>query len=432
MVTNTLLTIDMITEEALVVLKNSFVLGRTCLRQFDPSFGKEGAKIGDTLRIRIPVRVTSVTGPAASPQNTTETKIPLAIQTQRHTDFQYTTKDLALSLDDFSETVIKPAMAQLASDIDQDGMATIIGGTIAAGAYAGSYSGINALATPGTYVAGTPAQWTGDDLSTLRPFLDARALLKMAAAPDDNHKVLINPFASAGVVDSLKSLFQSSTQISEQYLKGYMGTTAGFEFNESQNLPVFTAGTREQTGGVVTTTSTEGDSTLAVTISGTQTVVQGDQFTVAGVYAVNPLNRTSTGKLAMFVATATVAAVGGAIVIPVSLGQAAGPAISASGQYQTVSALPQSGAAVTFMGAAGATTQVNIAYSPQAFALGVASLADVGDEGAMCYTATDEDAGLELRYVYQYSAQTDLSTRRVDILYGWQLVRPSLAVRIQA
>lgn len=437
MVTNTYLTIDMITEEALVVLKNNFVLGRMCLRSFDSSFGKVQAQIGDTIRIRVPSRFTTVTGPAAAPQNTTQIQIPLAVQTQRHADFEYTTADLTLQLGEFSDQVLKSAMAQLASDIDSDGLATIIGGTIASGTYAGSYSGIANLVTPGAITNGAPAAWVGNDLSTLLPFNNARAYLEGESAPKGDRYTMIDPFSSAGVVDFLKSLFQDSTQISEQYKNGYMGTAAGFEWNESNNLPAFTAGTRLATGNVVTTTSVDGDTTLAVTLTGVGlTVNKGDQLWVALVNAINPLNRKSYGKKRLFVATATVTSDGSShVVIPVSTGQAAGAPIVSSGaanpQYATVDTLPQSGAAVTFVGAASASTVAQLAWHKDAFALGVVPLKDVSGKGAECYFATDEESGLGLRHVSQYLSSTDQVIDRIDILYGWQLVRPSLACRVQ-
>jgi len=441
MVTNSYLTIDMITEEALVVLKNNFVLGRMCLRSFDSSFGKVQSQIGDTIRIRVPSRFTTVTGPAAAPQNTTQIQIPLAVQTQRHADFEYTTADLTLQLGEFSDQVLKSAMAQLASDIDEDGLSTIIGGTIAAGTYAGSYSGIANVVTPGAITNGAPVAWVGNDLSTLLPFNNARAYLESESAPKGDRYTMIDPFSSAGVVDYLKSLFQDSTQISEQYKRGYMGTAAGFEWNESNNLPSFVAGTRVATGNTVTTSSVDGDSTLAVTLTASGlTVKKGDQLWVGAVSgsvdAINPLNRKSYGKKRLFVATATVTSGGGgAVVIPVSTGQAAGAAIVSSGasnnQYATVSQLPQSGDAVTFVGAAGANTVAQLAWHKDAFALGVVPLKDVSGKGAECYFATDEESGLGLRHVSQYLSSTDQVIDRIDILYGWQLVRPSLACRVQ-
>jgi len=107
------------------------------------------------------------------------------------------------------------------------------------------------------------------------------------------------------------------------------------------------------------------------------------------------------------------------------------PPIQNAGQYQTIDSLPQSGASVTFIGTPSTTTAVSLAFHEEAFALGVAPLAMVQNEGAECYMATDEFSGLSVRYISQYSAQNDLVTRRLDILYGWQAIRPQLACLVQ-
>jgi len=256
MVTNTLLTIDEITEDALIVLSNEFIFGNRVLRKFDGSFGKAGAKIGDTLRIRQPIRVTSVTGQAASPQATDETQVPLAVQTQRHVDFQYSTDDLSLKLDEFSGRVIKPAMAQLASDIESDGFQSMFGTTISSGTYAGSYPGVFSLSTPGTISPTTgPNAWTGVDpgtgvngaplgsLSGLLAFNEARARLKEQATPNmPKLHCIVPPSVEASMTTSLSGLFQDSYEIAEQYRTGLMGVTAGFIWAESNVIPSFTSG----------------------------------------------------------------------------------------------------------------------------------------------------------------------------------------------
>src|ERR1700735_3211444 len=164
MVTNTELTIDMITEEALLVLKNKLALGSRCLRQFDKQFGNKGAQVGDTLRVRVPARTLTATGPAFVQQSFIETERPVAAQTQRQAGVSFGSAEMALTINNFSEQYIEPAMVQMASDIDTDGTLVATAGysivsngpgssTVAAN-YAGTYAGFEWLATPGALVNG--------------------------------------------------------------------------------------------------------------------------------------------------------------------------------------------------------------------------------------------------------------------------------------
>lgn len=408
--TNTLLTDDIITNEALDVLRNQFVLASRSLRPVDDLFGQTGMKAGDTVRVRIPVRYVSATGAAVNKQNSTETNTSIQL-TQRNIGMGFTSKDRTLSIDDFSKRFIAPAMAQLASDIDYDGFAL--------------FYKITNLVTPGSYSSGIPAAFTGADVSTLRPFLDAGARLTEQGAPiDDERYVALTPGAMAGVVDGLKGLFQSGTEIAEQYKRGLMGLAAGFEWVVAQTLPTLTTGTRTNTTPLIDGAQT-GSSILMKGAGNAITAKAGDQFTIGGVYAINPLTRASTGKLQVFTVQAlATSSAGGALTVSVL------PSISTTSPSQTVSAGAADGATVTWMGAASVTTDVNIAWHKNAFMVAFCELTkDLS--GADASVATDPESGISVRLVKQYNAETDEQVTRLDVLYGWQVVRPSLACRIQ-
>ena len=407
---NTLLTDDIITNEALAVLRNNFVLASRSLRPVDDLFGATGMKAGDTIRVRVPVRYVSATGAAVNKQNSAETNTNIQL-IQRNIGMGFSSKDRTLSIDDFSSRFIAPAMAQLASDIDQDGFAL--------------FYKANNLVTPGSYTAGVPAAFTGADLSTLRPFLDAGARLDEQAAPrDDERYVALSPAANAGVVDSLKGLFQSATQIADQYKRGLMGIGAGFQWMVSQCMAAFTTGTRTNTTPLVDGAQT-GASLLLKGTGNAVTATQGDQFTIGGVYSINPLTRTKTNKLQVFTVQAlATSAAGGAMTVTVS------PSINVTAPNQTVSAGAADGATVTWLGANGVVTDVNMAWHKNAFMVAFCQLtSDLS--GADASVATDPESGISVRLVKQYNAETDEQVTRLDILYGWQVVRPTLVVRIQ-
>lgn len=430
MVTNTLLDIDMITQEALIVLQNEVILASRVKRDYDDQYAKSGAKIGNAIRVRKPVRYNVTSGPAASAQNTVETFVPLVLTSQKHVDVEYTTEELALDLDAFSDRIVKPAIGQLSSTIDQDGFATATGQTISgSGIYDGNYPGVEWLSTPGVLSPTTgPASWNGSAPNTLLTYLEAGARLDEAGAPQEDGKrhIITSPRSNVAIVDVLKTLFQSGAEIAEQYRKGVMGVAAGFMWAKSNNVARFTNSVTDGAGAVATT-SVSGATTLAVKSFGAaDTFLKGTQFVVAGVHAVNPQSRASTGVLQVFTVTQNGTNDGsGNFTLNVY------PTIINSGQNQTVDTLPQLDAVITVMGASAAQTDVNLAFHEDAFALGMADLADVSGQGAECRRISDKNGGFSIRYVSQYNAQTDAVIRRFDVLYGWQVIRPELGVRVQ-
>lgn len=441
-VSNTYAVIDMVTRKALEVLKNELGLGNRVLRQFDDQYGQEGAKIGDTLRVRLPIRVTATSGPAASPQNFTQTYVPVAAQNQNNVIFNFTTKDLELDLDSFSEQCIEPVMAQLASTIDTQGFQTIVYNTIASTnstTYNGNYTGFTNLVTPGNITAqGAPAAWTGaivgststDQYSALEPFLQAQSRLTEQAANVKDRYLAITPSVNAYTVGRIQaSMFDRG--VTERFEEGIIMQQAGAKWYVSQNIPSFTSGAWTQSASCqVSVTSVDGATTLVVKGFGaSDTLLAGDQFVVAGVYGVNPLNRTSTGFLQVFTVISNGVNNGsGGFTLSVA------PTINSptAPQYQTVSALPAANALVTMMGTSNTSTQVNVMYQKQAVTMVNAPLADVSDAGAFCVRILSPEDGLSLRYVKQYQASSDQVIPRIDILTGWQVTRPSLGVRIQA
>ena len=415
-VSNTLLTNSVITNEALRVLRNKFVLVSRSQRNVDELFGQVGYKNGSTINVRIPVRFVSAIGSGINTNNSVETNTSLTIQ-QRNIGMAYSSKDLTLSIDLFKERFIEPAMAQLASDIDQDGFAL--------------FYQAQSLATPGAISATTgPAAFTGADLATLKPFLDAKARLAEQACPqDDQLYCAVTPSTSAGVVDGLKTLFQSATEIAEQYKRGLMGLAGGLEWVQAQTLPSFTTGTRTNVTPLV-----DGDqSGGSLLLKGTGTSVtakQGDMFVVSNadvtknIYAINPLTRISTGKLQVFTVQAGVTGGGGGdMTVTVT------PAVSVTAPNQTVSQIFKDGSTITWIGAASTTTDVNLVWHKDAFLVAFCDL-DTDLPGAEAYIARDTESKIALRMVRQYNSETDLVVSRLDVLYGWKLVRPVLAARV--
>ncbi len=394
---NSLLTIDMITRKALEILENNLVLTRTVNRQYDDSFAVEGAKIGSTLRIRLPDRALVTDGAALQVQDDNEQYTTLAVSSQKHIGVNFTTAELTMQLDDFAERVLKPRISQLASSIDAD--------------VANSFKYIgNSVGTPGT----TPA--------TSLVLLQAQQKLNENAAVMSPRYATVNPAANAALIEGMKGLFNPVSTISKQFKSGIFGEgILGYEeLNMSQSIKQFTTGSRTGTVTVSASVTTEGSTTVVLTGLGSTTIKAGDVFTIADCYAVNPQTRESTGSLYQFVALADVTASTTASVTV--------PAMYSAGQaLATVDALPQSGKAVTFVGAASTQYPQNLIYHRDAIAFATADL--LMPQG-VDMASRQVHNGISLRVVRQYDINNDRLPCRIDVLYGYSVIRPQMAVRL--
>jgi hypothetical protein len=412
---NNLLTISKITNEALMVLENELTFTNNVTREYDDQFAVTGAKIGNTLNVRRPGRFIGTTGPALNVEDFNETSVPVTLSTQFHVDTQFTTQDLALSLDMFSDRVLKPAVAAIANKMDLDGL-TMAKNNVA-----------NIVGT-----AGTPP--TG-----LITYLTAGAYLDSEGAPRDGRRsCVVEPFTSATIVDSLKGLFVPSDVIGKQYTKGMMGRdSAGMNWYMDQNVVNQTFGSYSgKTLSVATNTTSFGIATgwaqfgtLQLVASAALTLNQGDVIQIAGVFAVNPQNRAAygSGKLRNFVVQSTTAvATGGGTAVTVS------PAIITGGQFQNVVVQTTSGTAVvTPFNNTGTVSPQNLVFHKNFATLATADL-ELPDGVHFAGRASDKDLGLSIRVVRQYTINNDSIPTRLDVLYGWAPLYPELGCRVAA
>lgn len=415
---NTLLTISKITNEALMVLENELTFTGEVSREYDDQFAVIGAKIGNTVNVRRPGRFIGTTGPNLNVEDFNETSVPVVLTTQFHVDTQFTTQDLALSLDMFSDRVLKPCIAAIANKMDFDGTVMAKNNTA------------NIVGVPGT----AP--------TALLTYLTAGAYLDSEGAPRDGKRaVVIEQFTAATIVDSLKGLFVPADTIGNQYRKGLMGRdSAGMNWKMDQNIANQTFGNWTTAAGAITVngpnqglaTGWSLTSTLALTTTQGLTFQQGDTFTVAGVFGVNPQNRQAYGsnKLRNFVVQSVTTTASGAFNVTVF------PALIYGGQFQNVTAAPASGAAVTplsmAVGAANAVVSPqNILFHRNAYTLATADL-ELPEGVHFAGRASDKEVGLSIRIVRQYTINNDAIPTRCDVLYGWAPLYGELGCRIAA
>ncbi len=398
---NSLLTIDMITRKCLEILENNLVISRNCNKEYDDSFAVEGAKIGSTLRIRLPDRALVTDGAALQVQDDNEQYTTLTVSSQKHIGINFTSAELTMQLDDFAERVLKPRISQLASSVDAD--------------VANAYKSIfNTVGTPGT----TPA--------TALVLLQAQQKLNESAAPMSPRYATVNPAANAGLVNGMTGFFNPPGTISRQFKTGMMGEgVLGFdEMNMSQSIVNHTTGNFPAAPICASTVpSTQGATTLDITYtSGTKSLKQGDVFTIAAVYAVNPQTRLSTGSLQQFVVTAdqTLTSTSATIAFLPAM-------YTATNALATIDAFPVASAVITFVGTASTVYPQNLVYHKNAITLATADLLlPQGVDRA----SRQVHNGISMRIVRQYDINNDRMPCRVDVLYGFNTIRPPMACRI--
>jgi hypothetical protein len=399
---NSLLTIDMITREALRLFINSNALLRNVSRQYDDQFARTGAKIGDSLRIRLPNDYTVRTGKNAVVQDTNEQSTTLTVATQKGVDISFSSADRALSLDDYSSRVLRPAMNVLAGGVAYDlfsGLANTVPNAVWNGS-GGQESG--------TLVAPNPAT-----------ALDAGAILDEYSAPTNDRRVMLSPRTQARLVAGMAGLFNPQRIISDQFESGALSEdTLGFDWFMDQTVPVFVTPTL----GTLTVNGANQTGTSLVVSATTAAIPAGTIITIAGVNRVNRVTKQDSGSPMQFVVTADAAegatslSIYPAIVPPVS---------GASVAYQTVTASPANGAAVTSVLPEGVSVRKNIAFYRDAFTL---ATADLELPRGVHEASRQSWGGVSLRAVTQYNVMSDDFVTRLDILYGWAAPRPEWAV----
>lgn len=394
MSSNTLLTPSIITKDSLVILQNNLVMAGKVNRQFEDQMG---AKIGTSLTIRKPNRFTVADGPGLQLQDISEPSTSITISNQSQISFQFNAVALTLVIEEFRERYLKPAMEALANKIDRGVML--------------NFSSIyNEVGTPGT----VPNAFSF--LANVGQRLDEEA------APQSDRTMVLNPAAYWGVCIGLSTLFVQS--VAEPGLKGFLANIANFEIYLDQNIVTQTTGSYAGTptvngAGQTGSTLVTGGWTASI---GTLLNV-GDVITIAGVHAINPQSRTTTGALRNFVVTATASSNGsGASSIQIS------PPITTTGPYATVDNSPAAGASITVIsGASAATNAKNIGFCKDAFGLVTVPLEM--PEG-VDFKAQEVYKGVNLRIIRAYDINNDVTPCRLDVLWGTTTYYQELACRL--
>lgn len=363
-----------------------------------------GFNVGQTININKPARFTATTNAdiTSSLQDIVEEKVPLTLNIREVQAVQMTSLEVQdqLALKDWSKRVLDPAIDSLAQAVESTCLTTAINATY------------NSVGSAGSTIFDTDTMLSG------------REKLGKFLAPMGNRFALLDPTAMRSAVNARKGLFQSSEAIAKQYKDGYMGQADGFTYLENNLLPVHTRGT--QTGTfTVATTSTEADTTIALTGTSGGTLKAGDVFTIASVFAVHPVTKTVQNFLQQFVVTANNTATSTAYT-----GVAISPQLySTTGSLININSLPQSGAVVTIVGAASTGYTQNLVYHKSAFRFASVPLMKPNGTHMVGQETVD---GMTVRVWMDSAILTDKMIMRIDFLGAIAAVRPEWAARVTA
>lgn len=398
---NSLLTINMITREAVRLFKNSNLFIQNIDTQYDGQFAREGAKIGTSVRIRLPNDYTVADGPALSAQDTAEQSTTLNLSTQRHVDVGFTSTDLTMSLDDFSTRILMPMMNNLVGNVAK---------TIMLGSEGGVCNFVSNVDGANNIINATQAQ-----------YLQGNATLSDNSANMDGRKIVLDPTSNARAVSSLTGLLNPVTEISNQYRSGRMKNGLGYEaWFEDQTVIKHTTGTYNNAATVGAAGQTGNTLTTTAPIVGTLNA--GDIITLQGANAVNRVTKQDLGQLRQFVVTANV--LNGATTIPIY--PAMTPAVNGvEVQYQTITASPTNTGQILLVSKAGETYRKSIAYVREAVTMATADLV-LPSKGIVAGSRAVYD-GISLRMITAYQIGTDQQFTRCDVLFGFLYVRPEWA-----
>lgn len=379
-----------------MTLHQKSTLIRSVNRQYDGEFGKSGGKIGDTLRVRMPNQYTYRSTMTYSAVDVAEEKVDLPVSTVGGVDMQFTSQDLALSLDDFNDRFIEPAVSVIAANVEN---------TFFQNMYKKVYN----------VVDGDAASFAFSHLNS------ARQVLTDNLAPSAKRYAVLGTSHATKFMNDTKGLFHSASNIENQYEEGIIGRTAGFDVMESTIIADHTTGTAAKTTGYLSNGATQSGATITVD-TGTTTFLVGDVITFAGVFRVHPETKQSTGVLQQFVITANSG--GSATSLAIS------PSVVATGSKQNVSNTIADNSAIVKVGAGNAELlNGSLAFYRDAFAF---VTADLPMPKGTDMAASSTYDGVTVSLVRDFDIATRDFKTRLDILYGFAALRPQLACRIHA
>ena len=405
---NTLVTPEWVTFETAMYFVNSLRGVAQFNREYSDEYTQAGAKVGDTVKVRLPQQFEASSGEALTIQNLLDRTVNVILNRRRHVGFGWGSAEATTDLDDIRNRYVMPAAETLANAYDRVSLGDV---------YKAVYNSVGALGT-------TPA--------TTLLYSQAKVKILDLAGPDVGVCAVLEPLAQATIANQTSTVFHPARQIAENWTRGqFANDQLGIDkWFTDQNIPRFTSGAATGASTPLVNGAGQTGSSLITDGwgSGTADLVEGDIITVAGVYSLNPLSKESTGRLQQFTLTADVSDTTGDLTATIS------PSIITSGALQNVSNSPANNAVVTFWAMAAGGTQAatvspqNLIFHPEAFASVMADLV-MPNGGARATRVSSKMLNVAMRYVEQFQITTDQNLNRLDILFGSAPIQERMATR---
>ncbi|HWL05696.1 MAG TPA: P22 phage major capsid protein family protein [Xanthobacteraceae bacterium] len=408
---NTTLTADIIAAEAVGILENNCVMGGLVYRGYEEEFSKRinGYTVGETISVRRPADFTVRSGPTVEIQDVVEGKLNVTVDQQKGVDFKFSSSDLTLQIKDLSERIIKPAMIKLANEIDRD---------------------LTSLYKDVWNWVGTP----GQTVDSFKDFALAPERLDLGAVPQDNRSSVLSPSDQWGMLGSQTALYMQDVA-KDAYRRGRLGMIGNVDTYSSQNVQAHTVGAAATTSavadapagnGVLSTTweATKDTGYMYLSTDGwsSSSLNKGDVLELSDVYAVNPVTKAKLAHKQQFVVLEDTATSSGDTAIKIS------PPIITSGAHQTVDKAPTDGTTtIAKVGTGGTAYPQNLVFHKNAFSLVMVPM--VRPPGAVDVSRKSYK-GYSVRVIPFYDGTNDVSSWRLDVLYGVKTVDPRLATRL--
>lgn len=392
---NAFLTPTQVTRTAMARLSEKLTFTPYINHQYDESFAQKGAKIGSKLRVRRPHNFIARRGEVMAPNESQQQFEEITVANLIGVDFEFSTTDLTMSINDFQAEYLESCTDTIASTIESDALKMI-------------FDVPNAVSNIGNAI-------------TSRDILNAGALMSENLAPQLGRRILFSHGGNVDAVEATKGLFNNTESIGAQYKSGQMKNALGFDFASSSLMPSYTSGTNVGTGltTAMALTINEGKA-INISANTANTLRDGDVITFSGTYALHPVTKAVTNRLKQFVVTAD--QVAGSATVNFA------PAIFTSGQNQNVEATGiGNGSAIVKIGGASAILKPAIAFSRDAFTI---VCADLEIDKSMEWAAREKYQGISMRLWRQGDIRNNKILARFDVLYGLLCLRPELACRM--
>lgn len=376
------------------IYQNALEVAGAFNTEWESEFGKN-FPIGSSAQIKLPQRWLVTNGLGYQPQGIARLATTVNLDQVFGIHFEWDSYERLVKMErsesELEENYLKPAGVQLAQETDSRA------------AYWASLYTSNYVGTLGT------------DSTTIAPFTAAeRILYQKALAKGVDRKLCLSPTAMEAYVKNNVTQFNPASEIARMYKTGVIGTAAGWEWYRSNSLYSLTCGTWAAHSNTVSGANQSG-STITIADTAADVINPGDKFTIAGVYAVNPVTRRQIGtQLQQFTYTGTTAlTLTGTDAIPVYP-----PIYGPGSQYQNVTALPANSAAITVWSTSGTSGTVSLGLSKWAFAIAGGKF-ETPKAVERAEQTVDPETGMSVRFIRAWDQHESKMTNRFDMNLGF-------------